>query len=193
MSRISVVRTVLWGLVLVLLLAVGGLYFVTTRHTAEVAYGTPFTLTDQSGATVTRDTLKGEPSAVFFGYTHCPDVCPTTLFELAGYQQALKAEDKVFRIVFVTVDPARDTPGIMKSYVEAFGGDVTAITGTPDQIAAMLDGWGIYAKKIGDGPDYTMDHTAKTLLLDKNGALTGTLAYQEPAGDAKAKLEALAG
>ena len=193
MSRISLVRTALWGLVLLLLVAVGGLYFASTRHAAETAYGTPFTLTDQTGATVTRDTLNGEASAVFFGYTHCPDVCPTTLFELAGYQKALKAEGKAFRIVFVSVDPARDTPAIMKSYVEAFGGDVTAITGSSDQITAMLDGWGIYARKIGDGPDYTMDHSAKTLLLDKNGALAGTLAYQEPAAEAKAKLEALAG
>ena len=193
MSRISAIRTVLWGLVLVLLVAVGGLYFVSTRHAAEVAYGTPFTLVDQNGATVTRDTLQGEPSAVFFGFTHCPDVCPTTLYELAGYQKQLKAEGKSFRIVFVSVDPARDTPEIMKAYVEAFGGEVTAITGTPDAIAAMLDGWGIYAKKIGDGPDYTMDHTSKTLLLDAHGALAGTLAYQEPAEEAKARLEALAG
>ena len=193
MSQVSLVRTALWGLVLVLLVAAGGLFFVSTQRAAEAAYGTPFALTDQTGAPVTRESLKGESSAVFFGYTHCPDVCPTTLFELAGYQKELKAEGKDFRIVFVTVDPARDTPQTMKSYVDAFGADVTAITGAPYKIAAMLDGWGIYARKIGDGSDYTMDHTAKTLLLDANGALAGTLAYQEPATEAKARLEALAG
>ena len=193
MTRLKLIRTGLWALVVLVLGAAALLFVVSTRHTAEAAYGTPFDLVDQDGAPVTRDSLKGEPAAVFFGFTHCPDVCPTTLFELAGYQKTLKAEGKTFRIVFVTVDPARDTPPIMKSYVEAFGGDVLAITGPQAKIDAMLDGWGIYAQKVGDGPDYTIDHTSKTLLLKSDGALAGTIDYQEPAATAEPKLEALAG
>ncbi|ALN74076.1 SCO family protein [Aureimonas sp. AU20] len=159
---------------------------------ASAPYGSPFQLVNQSGAPATEAVLRGRPTALFFGFTHCPDVCPTTLFELAGYQKALKAEGRDLGIVFVSVDPERDTPDILRTYVGALSDDVTALTGDPAKVEAMLKGFGIYAKKVPqDGTDYTMDHTASVLLLDRAGVFQGTIAYGEDPAAAKAKLERL--
>jgi len=130
---------------------------------------------------------------VFFGFTHCPEVCPTTLYELAGYQKQLAEKGGDLQVVFVTVDPERDTPEVMKNYVEAVSPDITALSGSPDKIAAMLKGWGVYSAKIGEGDDYNMDHTATTFLIDETGELAGTLAYGENPDTALAKLERLVG
>ena len=162
-----------------------------TSEVTEQAYGAPFQLTDQSGAPTTEAVLRGRPNALFFGFTHCPDVCPTTLYELAGYQKALKAEGRDLGIVFVTVDPERDTPDILRTYVGSLAGDVTALTGDPAQVEAMLKGFGIYAKKVPQAEGYTMDHTASVLLLDRDGSFKGTIAYGENPDTAKAKLERL--
>ncbi|MEF2546991.1 SCO family protein [Aurantimonas sp. E1-2-R+4] len=196
MNSVSILRVGLWALVALLVGAVVALVFLYGqggRNTAEGPFGTPFALVDQNGAAITEADLTGKPSAVFFGFTHCPEVCPTTLYELAGYQRQLKQEGKDLRVVFVTVDPERDTPEILKDYVEAIGADITAITGAPDKIAAMLRGWGVYSAKVGEGPDYSMDHTATTFLLDADGALAGTLAYGEKSDTARAKLDRLVG
>lgn len=158
----------------------------------QAAYGTPFRLTDQNGAEITEAALLGKPSAVFFGYTHCPDVCPTTMAELGSFQTQLAAEGKALNVVFVTVDPERDTAPLLKDYVSAVSPDVTAITGDPAGVAAMLKGWGVYAKRIGEGPDYLMDHTATTFLLDSKGRFSGTIAYGEDPKTAKEKLDRLA-
>ncbi|KTQ94142.1 cytochrome oxidase assembly protein [Aureimonas ureilytica] len=155
------------------------------------AYGGPFQLVNQAGAPVTEEVLRGRPTALFFGFTHCPDVCPTTLYELAGYQKALKAEGKDLGIVFVTVDPERDKPDTLRTYVSALSDDVTALTGDPASVESMLKSFGIYARKVPQGDDYTMDHTASILLLDRQGQFKGTIAYGEDPAAAKAKLERL--
>lgn len=196
MNKISILRAALWATVALLVGAVVALVFLYGQGGPTVAgepYGTPFALVDQNGAPITEAVLTGQPSAVFFGFTHCPEVCPTTLYELAGHQKRLKEEGKSLRVVFVTVDPERDTPEILKDYVAAVGPDITAITGAPDKISAMLKGWGVYAAKVGDGSDYSMDHTATTFLLDADGALAGTLAYGEKSDTARAKLDRLVG
>lgn len=196
MNSISILRAALWALVALLAGAVAALvllYGPVGPVRGEGPYGSPFDLVDQNGAPITDAELKGTPSAVFFGFTHCPEVCPTTLYELAGHQKRLREAGEDLRVVFVTVDPERDTPATLKDYVAAVGPDITAITGAPDKIAAMLKGWGVYAAKAGEGPDYSMDHTATTFLLDADGALAGTLAYGEAPDTARAKLDRLGG
>ncbi|MEN3794615.1 SCO family protein [Fulvimarina sp. MAC3] len=157
-------------------------------------YGSPFQLVDQNGDPVTEQALRGRPSAVFFGFTHCPEVCPTTLYELSGFQKEIASEGgKPFQIVFVTVDPERDRPETLKNYVESLSDDVLAITGEPQKIAQMLKGWGVIAEKDGDGANYNMNHTATTFLIDADGRLAGTIGYGEDADMARGKLEKLSG
>ena len=157
------------------------------------AFGAPFVLVDQKGAEITEAAFRGQPSAVFFGFTHCPEVCPTTLFELDGLLKQMGDEGKNLRAYFVSVDPERDTPEVMNSYVSNVSDRITGITGSPDKIAAMAKSFGIYFKKVPtEGGDYTMDHTASVLLLKSNGDFFGTIAYEENPETALAKLKRLA-
>ena len=193
--RTSVLRLALWFLVAAILALIVLVYVFGRQETAIVrnaaAYGSAFQLVNQNGEPVTEAVLRGRPTALFFGFTHCPDVCPTTLYELAGYQSALKAEGRDLNIVFVTVDPERDTPEILKTYVGSLSPDITAVTGEPALVQKMLDGFGAYAKKVPQGDDYTMDHIASVILLDRTGDFKGTIAYGEAPTAAKAKLERL--
>ncbi|MGO9360759.1 MAG: SCO family protein [Xanthobacteraceae bacterium] len=138
--------------------------------TGPAAIGGPFALSDASGARVTEASLKGRPSLVFFGYTHCPDVCPTTLFEMSELLRAMGPDADKMNAYFVTVDPERDTPAAMKDYLSSFDPHLKGLTGTPDEIAKVVAGYRVYARKVPlkDG-DYTMDHTALVYLMDRDG------------------------
>lgn len=193
--RLPVLRIGLWLLVaavvalLVMVWAVGRVE--TNRVEQAAAYGTPFELVDQNDRPATEAVLRGRPTALFFGFTHCPDVCPTTLYEMAGYQKALKAEGRDLGVVFVSVDPERDTPDILRTYVGALSPDIVALTGDPAKVSEMVKGFGIHAAKVPQGDSYTMDHTASVLLLDRDGRFVGTIAYGEDPNAARAKLERL--
>lgn len=153
------------GLVLVLWL-MGGL-----RHaTAPAAIGGPFQLTDQTGQAVTEKSMQGRPTLVFFGFTHCPDVCPTTLFEISEVLKAMGTNADGINAYFISVDPERDTTAAMKEYLSSFDPRLKGLTGTPEQIAKVLSEYRVYAKKVPlkDG-DYTMDHTALVYLMDRDG------------------------
>lgn len=151
--------------------------------------GAPFALVDHNGQPVTQQAFEGHPSLLYFGFTRCPEVCPTTLFEMAGWFEALGEDGKELKAFFVTVDPERDTPEIMKGYAEAFSDRVTGITGPLDQVAPLLASWKVYYAKVPlDDGDYTMDHTASVFLLDRQGRFRGTIAYGE---DKQAALEKL--
>jgi len=166
--------------------------YQSTTTTEARAFGDPFTLVDQDGNQVTEAAFRGQPSAVFFGFTHCPEVCPTTLFEMDGWLKTLGDEGKDIRAYFVTVDPERDTPEVMKTYISNVSDRITGLTGEPDKIAAMAKSFGIYSKKVPlEGNDYTMDHTASVLLLKPSGDFFGTIAYQENQQTAIAKLKRL--
>lgn len=194
MSGGTLFRIGLWAMAALMAGAAISLFLIYGRgesSSVEAPYGTPFQLVDQNGQEITEMALRGGPSAVFFGFTHCPDVCPTTLFELAGYQQALKEEGRDLKVVLVTVDPERDTPEVLKDYVEALSPDITAITGEPEEIAAMLKGWGVYARKIEEDDGYTMDHTATVFLIDGEGRFAGTISPGENPETARQKLENL--
>ena len=137
---------------------------------APSAIGGPFRLIDQAGQTVTEKSLIGKPSIVFFGFTHCPDVCPTALFEMSEVLRAMGSDAGKVNAYFVSVDPERDTPAAMKDYLSSFDPNLKALTGSPEEVAKIISAYRVYAKKIPlkDG-DYTMDHTALIYLMDRNG------------------------
>lgn len=187
-------RTLLAGLLVVLLAVVGvmGYQWYQARASGD-PYGGNFTLTDQDGQPITQAAFRGHPSAVFFGFTHCPEVCPTTLFELDGWLKQLGAEGKDIRAYFVSIDPERDTPEMMRNYVTNVSDRITGISGDPAKVAAMAKAFNIYFKKVPlDGGDYTMDHTASVLLLGSGGEFEGTISYGENPDTALAKLKRLA-
>jgi protein SCO1/2 len=150
------------------------IFVVTGRAPAPIAMpsaiGGPFQLVDQNSRPITDQDLKGQPFLVFFGFTHCPDVCPTTLFEVSEVLRALGPEGSRVRALFVTVDPDRDTPEKLKDYLTSFDPRVVGVTGDAEAIAAMEKAYRVYAKKVPlDGGGYTMDHTAIVYLMDKSG------------------------
>ena len=152
---------------------------------------TSFRLTDQDGATVTERALLGRPAVLFFGFTYCPDVCPTTLTSVTVLLARLGDDADKVGVYFVTIDPERDTAPEIKKYLSSFDPRIRGLTGTADQIAAIARPLGVYYAKSGEGDTYTMDHTASVFLLDANGSLRGTIAYGEEADTAEAKLRAL--
>lgn len=161
---------------------------------APVAIGAPFTLTASDGTRFASSSLKGTPYVLFFGFTHCPDVCPTTLARLAKLRRQLGKGDTAFTMVFVTVDPERDSPAEMARYAAAFATPIVALTGSPAEIAAVTKSFGIYSKRVaGSGGDYNVDHTAAVLLFDRAGRFTSTIAPDESDGPALAKLARIAG
>jgi protein SCO1/2 len=187
-------RTILLA---ILVLMAAGVGFITfdwySRKNSGEPYGAPFTLVDQKGAEITEAAFRGHPSAVFFGFTHCPEVCPTTLFELDGWLKKLGDEGKDVRAYFVSVDPERDTAAVMDAYVGNVSDRITGITGEPEKVQAMAKAFGIYSRKVDlEGGDYTMDHTASVILLDSAGKFAGTIAYGENPEAALTKLRRLA-
>ena len=187
-------RSILVGILVLMAAGIGFLAFQWYGRTSGgEPYGAAFALVDHKGAPVTEAAFRGHPSAVFFGFTHCPEVCPTTLFELDGWLKKLGDDGKNLRAYFVSVDPERDTAEVMNSYVSNVSDRITGITGEPDKVHAMAKAFGIYSRKVDvEGGDYTMDHTASVILLDSDGAFAGTIAYGENPDAALAKLKRLA-
>jgi len=153
------------GLALTLWL-VGGSRTLSTAS----AIGGPFQLVDQDGKAVTDKSLPGKPTLIFFGFTHCPDVCPTALFEISEILRVMGKDASRVNAFFVSVDPDRDTPAIMKDYIASFDPNLKALTGSPEAVAKIVSAYRVYVKKVPlkDG-DYTMDHTALIYLMDRNG------------------------
>jgi protein SCO1/2 len=177
--------TLLIGLLL-MLWAMGGVRGVT----APAAIGGPFQLVDQSGATVTEKSLQGKPSIIFFGFTHCPDVCPTALFEMSEILRAMGKDADRVNAYFISVDPERDSKDAMKDYLSSFDPHLKGLTGDPQAIAKVLSAYRVYAKKVPlkDG-DYTMDHTALTYLMDRDGKFVAPFNLNRKAEEAAADLK----
>ncbi|MBO9707276.1 MAG: SCO family protein [Caulobacter sp.] len=144
--------------------------------------GGPFQMVDQNGKPVTEKVLEGQWNAVFFGFTYCPDVCPGTLQALAAASDQLGPKAKDFRIVFVSIDPDRDTPEQLKAYLSAdyLPRNTLGLTGTPAQVAAAAKAYRVYYKKAGEGPGYTMDHSTVVYLVDPKGRFVKPIAYGTP-------------
>lgn len=141
---------------------------MTPSRTGTALIGGPFTLLTGDGKTITDADMRGRPFLVYFGYTHCPDVCPATLAEISDVLKRLP--DKPIRVLFVTVDPERDTPKLMADYVSSFDPRIVGLSGSPQQITAIEKAYRVYARKAPtkDG-DYSMDHSSIVYLMDANG------------------------
>jgi len=148
--------------------------------TGGIAIGGPIHLTSQDGTPFDSASLAGKPYAVFFGYTHCPDVCPTTLSDISQATDEIGGKAKDFTTLFVTIDPERDTVPVLKDYISNFTAKVVGLTGTADQVAAAAKAFRVYYKKVptSDG-SYTMDHTAVLYLMDSHGAFRSIISYTE--------------
>ena len=164
------------GLVFVMGLSAAGmgLFSGPPASTAQSVIGGPFRLHTGGGKTVTEADLRGAPFLVFFGYTHCPDVCPTTLAKLAQVLKAL-GPDANIKVLFVTVDPERDTPDLMADYAASFDPRVIGLSGDRAEVSAMLAAYRVYARKVPTtSGDYTMDHSAVVYLMDRDGKFLST-------------------
>lgn len=189
-------RVVLWAAAAAALLGYAGLtLWPRPRPPADPgtgyadAFGGPFRLIDQDGRTVTDASLRGRPFAIFFGFTHCAEVCPTTLQTMARLKRELGPAGARLRLVFVSLDRERDTPERIGQYLTLFGTPILGLTGSAAEIDRIVRAYHVYAKKVAvDGGDYVIDHTATVFLMDGAGRFSGTLSHDE--GDA-AKLAKL--
>jgi len=154
--------------------------------------GGSFELTDHNGKPFSSTALAGQPYAIFFGFTHCPDVCPTTLLEMSNNLRSLGSDGDRLKVVFVTVDPERDTPAHLRDYLSSFDPRIVGLTGSESQIAAAAKGWNAFYNKIpeGDGT-YTIAHSAYVYLMSRDNRLVGTLGFQESQAEQLAKLRRL--
>ena len=173
------------GLSLMFLIMGGG-----RNIAAPAAIGGPFQLTDQSGAAVTEQSLQGRPTLIFFGFTHCPDVCPTSLFEISEVLRAMGKDADSVNAYFISVDPERDDTAAMKDYLSSFDPHLKGLTGDPEVLAKVLTEYRVYAKKVPlkDG-DYTMDHTALVYLMDRNGRFVAPFNLKRTPDEAAAELK----
>ena len=170
----GVAALVLAGLVVWRVAPVGP---AATSPTASI--GGPFQLVDQHGQPVNQALLKGKWSAIFFGYTYCPDVCPTTLQTLGGASDQLGPKAKQFQVVFITVDPQRDTPKQLNDYLTsaAYSKGVVGLTGSDDQIEGVTKAYGVYSQKQGSGADYTVNHSSAIYLMNPKGQFDSVIPY----------------
>ena len=188
-------RIVLWALVAVVAIGATALFLFRPPARPLGVTGQQFALASTQGGTFTQEDLGGTPSLVFFGYTFCPDVCPTTLAETTAWRAQLGLTPEQLRIIFVTVDPARDTLDAVKGYVEGFDPSIIGLVGDEDQTTAVKAAFGVLGERAegfaADDPYYLVDHTALTFLIGADGAFEGTIAYEEPSETALAKVKRL--
>ena len=199
-GRLAVAALQAVRLARVLLLMAFAAVCIATASTTPVhaqargSLGPSFELTDHTGKPFSSAALAGQPYAIFFGFTHCPDVCPTTLLEMSNDLRALGADADRLRIVFVTVDPEQDTPEQLRQYLASFDPRIVGLTGSEAQVAAVAKGWNAFHNKIpeADGT-YTIVHSAYVYLMDRSNHLAGTMGFQESEGEQVAKLRGLIG
>ncbi len=172
------------------MLAAAVLYVLPGDATRPSSVGGPFRLLDHNGRAVTDADFKGHPFLVFFGFTHCPDICPTALFEMSEVLKRLGPDADKTAALFISVDPERDTPEKLKDYVSSFHPRIIGLTGTPAEIEAVAKAYRAYAKKVPlEGGDYTMDHSAIVYLMDKEGRFVAPFNLKRSAEQAAADLK----
>ena len=190
------IRIAAWALVAAALLFAGLSYFgfgsLREKAASFADVGGPFTLASAKGGVVDSASLSGNPYAVFFGFTHCPEVCPTALYEMSALLEKLGDDAKSFRVFFITVDPERDTAEMMKDYMANFDPRIEGLVPGLAQLPKLAADFRVHYAKVptSDG-GYTMDHTASIFLMDADGRFAGTLAYGEAADMREAKLRKL--
>lgn len=189
------VRMVLWGLVVVAAIGATLLFLLRPPGNPLAVTGEPFALASTAGGEFTQEDLRGTPSLVFFGYTYCPDVCPTTLAESVAWKEQAGISDAQLRTIFITVDPERDTREVLTDYLAGFDPDVIGLVGTPEQTQAAKDSFGVFSEKVEEEGDdfYLVNHTASVFLIGADGSFEGTIAYGEPMETAVGKIQKLVG
>ena len=141
--------------------------------------GSSFSLTDINNNQITEKSFQGPITALFFGFTHCPDVCPMTLNKLTILLEELKKDKKTLKVFFISIDPERDTPKVMKDYLSSFDGKFTGITGEPEKIFTLSKSWGIKSEKIfSENGEYTVNHSSPVILL-KDGKYVNRITYHD--------------
>jgi len=146
-----------------------------------VRIGGPFNLIDMRGRPVTEKSLLGKPTAIFFGFTYCPEVCPTTMTDLTAWLKALGPDADKLNVVFVSVDPERDTPEQLRLYLSNFDPRIQGFTGTPEAVAKAAKAYRVYYQKVPqEGGGYTIDHSSSVYLFDAQGKFVEPIAYQAP-------------
>ena len=150
-----------------------------TTSTGQPLIGGDFQLVNQDGRTVDQTMLNGKWSLVFFGFTYCPEFCPTTLAELAAVQQQLGDKGKDLQIIFISIDPQRDTPQMLKDYLssDGFPKGTIGLTGTTDQVAKAAKAYRAFYEKVGEGEAYTMNHSLTVYLMGPDGKFRTAVAY----------------
>lgn len=192
-------RTLLLGLC-VALVAIGAgfaLRFAMDARTPAVAgtaLGAPFDLIDQNGDPITEAAFQGRPSLLFFGFTHCPEICPTTVYDMETWLTELDVAPDAMGAYFVTIDPERDTPEFLADYLAPQSDRILGITGDPDAVREMAKSWRVYFQKrpLGDG-EYTMDHYASVFVLGRDGTVVDLIPFASDPEEAKAKIAAILG
>lgn len=193
------IRYIAWGLIVGLLGFIGYTTLMPKPETGTNTFvgaadiGGPFSLVNQDGVAVDQTLFNEKPYAIFFGFTNCPEICPTSLYEMAGWIEKLGPQASELEYAFVTVDPLRDTPDVIKEYVNAFSDKIIGLTGSEEQVADIVKSYRVYARKVPlEDNDYTMDHTASVYLMKSDGTFHGTIAYGEDSDIALKKLQKLA-
>ncbi len=197
-SRLKQVRLLLWLLVALAIVGIAAIWVVgsgpvTPKHAApaQASFGGPFTLVGGDGKPFSSAKLNGKPFAIYFGFTRCGDVCPTTLSRMVKLRQEVGGPE-AFNIVFVTIDPMHDGPKEVGQYADLFNSPIIGLTGSPQQIARVKKQYGIFAEPSPHPmPGKEMEHTATVLLFDRNGKFTGTITPNEPNSDALGQLKQL--
>jgi len=162
------------------------------QRSTEVYLSQPFHLVSQNGKSVTEQDFRTRPTAWFFGFTHCPDICPTTLADLTAVLKRLGSDGDRLNVVFVTVDPERDTPEVLTDYLSSFDPRIVGLTGERGEIEAMAKGYFVHQAKVRlPNGDYTMEHTSKVLLTGRDGKFEGTIDAQDPIEEQSEKLRRL--
>lgn len=189
----NVFRVTLWAMVALVAVAATVIYFNRPFERSGGMYGGPFEMASTQGGTFTQNDLAGTPTLMFFGYTFCPDVCPTTLAETVAWKAELGLDEDDLRIVFVTVDPERDTLDVVSGYLSNFGEDVIGLVGTEEQTAQIKRSYGVFSEQVPDERtgSYLVNHQASIYLIDAAGQFRGTIAYEEDRQTAIAKVRRL--
>lgn len=194
------IRMAAWIAVAVVLVAAGAAWIwqagsglLSAQMPLAASIGGPFELTTPEGKRLSSAELKGTPFALFFGFTHCPDVCPTTMLELSNVIKRMGPDADRMRFFFVSVDTERDTPDLLKLYLSNFDPRITGLVGTPEEIAAVAKSYRAFYEKVPTKDGFTYNHTALVYLMDRDGRLAGTLNYQEPEDVQLKKLRRLVG
>jgi len=189
-------KTIAAGAAGALLIATGIIFGQFIKHSSEpepIPIGGAFELVDQEGHSVTDKSFLGRPSVISFGYTSCPDVCPTTLMDLSNWLRALGSHADKLNVLFISIDPERDTPAHLREFLSSFDPRIRGLTGTKEQIAAVAREFRVYYKRVeeSDGT-YAMDHTGAIYLMDKTGQFVASLSFQTEDSVAIERLRSLA-